>query len=299
MDVGIIGLGRMGGGVARRLRDAGNRVVAHNRTVEKAHEFAAEAGGGEAADTIAALVAALPAPRTVWLYLPAGEVVDEHIAELTPLLESGDVIIDGGNSNFHDSVRRAEEAAAKGLGFLDVGTSGGLAGATQGYCLMIGGPESDYSARIPLWEAVACAQGYALTGPSGAGHFTKMVHNAIEYGVMQSYAEGYSLLTEASFAGKIDLAATTEVWQHGSIITSFLGAKVAEAIKDPSLLESASSVVAHTGEGAWAVAEAEEKGVTVPAIKASLQARVESAAAPLSRNKLLSAVRYLFGGHSL
>jgi 6-phosphogluconate dehydrogenase len=297
MDVGIIGLGRMGGGVARRLVKSGHRVVAFNRSSEKTEAFAKD--GGEAAYSLAELVEKLPLPRVLWVYLPAGEVAETHIAELQNLLSAGDILIDGGNSQFQYSQHHGITAQEKGLHFLDVGTSGGVQGEVNGYCLMIGGPKEAYMHCEPLWKAIATDKGYVHAGPCGSGHFTKMVHNAIEYGMLQAYAEGIELLAAAQLEAPVDIAGVTAVWQQGSIIRSFIGGLVAEAAGDDELIRTASMSVDHTGEGLWAVQEGLRLGLSQPVTTAALQVRLASSINQSKLgNRLISAVRFLFGGHA-
>jgi 6-phosphogluconate dehydrogenase len=297
MHVGIIGLGRMGNGVARRLMRGGHTVVAFNRTFAKTEALATE--GAIAAPSLRELVEKLPAPRVVWLYLPSGDVTREHLDELFGLLQPGDTIMDGGNSRFADSVVAAAEAEGKGMHWLDVGTSGGLGGETAGYCLMVGGENAHYSTLQSLWDAVAQPGGSVLAGPAGAGHYTKMVHNGIEYGILQAYAEGVALLQDGTMSGKIDLGAVANVWQKGSIIESRIGGWSAEALNDSQLLDAAKLDIDENGESRWTVQEAVEARVAVPVISSALFARFSSQGKHPIANKLTNAVRNLFGGHAL
>ncbi len=297
MDIGIVGLGRMGSGVATRLAAAGHRVVAYNRTYEKA--AALESVGVKPVRGLAELVAALPAPRAIWFYLPAGEVLDEHLQELQPLLEKGDVVIDGGNSNYLDTLRRSQALAKQGIALIDVGTSGGVAGKDEGYCLMAGGDAELYSRYRPLWEAVAQPGGAQRVGPVGAGHYVKMVHNAIEYGMMQAYGEGMQLLAESRFATELDLPQIADLWQHGSIIRSFLGELLHRALTADPGLEQIAARVDDSGEGRWSVEEALRLGVAVPVIAASLFVRYDSRDEEQLAKKVVAILRKEFGGHAV
>ena len=297
MDIGIIGLGRMGAGVAERLLAGGHRVVAYNRTAAKTHALADE-HGAVATESLAELVSTLQAPRTVWLYLPAGAVTEEHLLELQGLLEAGDVVLDGGNSNFHLSATRAATLGEKGIDFLDVGTSGGIAGREVGYCLMIGGSPEQYGRLEPAWKSVAIDGGYRLMGPVGSGHYVKMVHNAVEYGMMQAYGEGMQLLNDGSYAGKLDLAEIADLWEHGSIVRSFLGGLLRDALKDDGTLANVQGVVADSGEGRWSVEEALQAGIPVPVFTAALFARYSSRMTSPVAAKVVAVLRTRFGGHA-
>jgi 6-phosphogluconate dehydrogenase len=297
MDIGIIGLGRMGAGVGERLRKGGHTVVAYNRTLEKTQAFAQE-HGAVAAESLRELVEKLPAPRTVWLYLPAGQITDEHLLELAELLQPGDVVLDGGNSNFSLSASRAQTFAQKGIDFMDVGTSGGIAGREVGYCLMIGGSQEQYDRLQPAWSSVAQEGGWQRTGPVGSGHYVKMVHNAVEYGMMQAYGEGMQLLTDGSYAGQLNLPEIADLWEHGSIVRSYLGSLLRDALNDDSVLASVQGVVADSGEGRWSVEEALQYGVPVPVFTAALFARYSSRQVSPMSAKVVAVLRTKFGGHA-
>src|SRR6516165_5513350 len=301
MRIGMVGLGRMGANMVRRLVKGGHECVAYDHTAKNVATVTAF--GARGALTPTELVAALAAPRVVWIMVPAA-VVDSVIAELAPLLAKGDVLIDGGNSNYRDDIRRASELRGRGIHYLDVGTSGGVLGFEQGYCLMVGGP-------------AAAAQGYLHCGPSRAGHFVKMVHNGIEYGLMAAYAEGLNLLAHADagrsvaaadaetapladpqfYQYQLDLAAIAEVWRHGSIIASRLLDLSAAALARDGKLAGFAGHVADSGEGRWTVEAAIEVGVPAPVLSAALYARFESRGQAEFANKLLSAMRLGFGGH--
>ncbi len=298
MDLGMVGLGRMGANMAERLVRGGHRVVGFDPGAA-AREHAA-ARGIEAAASLAELVAALPAPRALWLMVPAGAVVDATLAELRPLLAPGDTVIDGGNSNYKDSVRRAAELAAHGLHYVDSGTSGGIWGLQEGYSLMIGGEEAAVERLRPLLETLAPApdRGWGRVGPSGAGHFTKMIHNGIEYGLMQAYAEGFAILGRKQEFG-LDLHQIAQIWRHGSVVRSWLLDLSADALAKNPALEGIAPHVDDSGEGRWTVAEAIDLDVSAPVITASLLERLRSREKDSFADKLLAAMRNEFGGHAI
>ena len=287
----------MGSGVALRLTKAGHRVVVYNRTYAKTESLIAQ--GTEGVKTLEELVLALPAPRVVWLYLPAGNVTKEHLASLRALLQSGDTLIDGGNSRFADTLKEAALAKAAGINWLDVGTSGGIGGLEDGYCLMAGGVPAVYDELKELWEAVAQPEGSVLAGPAGCGHYVKMVHNAIEYGMLQAYAEGIALLEAGELGAQINERAVAHVWQKGSIITSRIGGWVSQALDDPQMMDSAKLLVEDNGESRWALEEAIERHVASPVLAAALFARFATQGTHPRAAKLTNSVRNLFGGHSL
>lgn len=298
MKLGLVGLGRMGANMARRLRRAGLEVVGWNRRPEVTEALARETGL-HAAGSLEALVAALPPPRVVWLMLPAGEVTERHIERLTPLLETGDILVDGANSYYRDSMRRARALAARGIHFVDVGVSGGIWGLEQGYALMAGGSKEAIERLAPVLRSLAPApdKGWLHCGPAGAGHFVKMVHNGIEYGLMQAYAEGFALLAaEPDFA--LDLAAIAETWRHGSVIRSWLLDLTAAALAEDARLADIEPFVADSGEGRWTVEEAVRRGVPVPVTAAALMARFTSQGQGDYAMRLLSVMRRQFGGHA-
>lgn len=297
MELGMIGLGRMGANMAQRLQRAGIAVTGFDPG-EQAR--VAVAGHGIATvDALQALVQALPAPRTLWLMVPS-KVVDATLDSLLPLLAAGDVVIDGGNSWYRESQQRAARCAAAGVGFVDCGTSGGVWGLQEGYCLMIGG-EKDTVARLsPLFKALAPAadRGWAHVGPVGAGHFSKMVHNGIEYGMMQAYAEGFALMDKkAEF--DLDLAKVAEVWRHGSVVRSWLLDLSADALQANPALDGIAPYVEDSGEGRWTVAEAIELDVPAPVITLSLLERLRSRQVNSFSDRMLAAMRNEFGGHAI
>ncbi len=298
MDIGMIGLGRMGANMAERLLRGGHRVVGFDTNFNTPARD--NLRGVEPASTLAALVGQLPTPRTIWLMVPAGVAVDETVAALRPLLAHGDILIDGGNSNYKDSQRRAQALAEQHIEFVDCGTSGGIWGLTEGYCLMLGGSEAGIERLRPLLETLAPAvdRGWGRVGPPGAGHFTKMIHNGIEYGLMQAYAEGFSMLQhKTEFA--LDLHQVAEIWRHGSVVRSWLLDLAAGALGDNPALDGIAPFVADSGEGRWTVAEAIELDVAAPVITLALLARLRSRDTASFSDKLLAALRHQFGGHEI
>src|SRR6185436_14433740 len=275
MELGMIGLGRMGANMTRRLTAAGHRIVVFDRDKSAVTTMASE--GAVGADSIADVVTKLKAPRAVWIMVPSGEAVDETLTSLSGSLQKGDIIIEGGNSNFNDSMRRAAAAQSLGLEFLDVGVSGGIWGLKEGYSLMIGGAAAAVDRLKPVFESLAPARdrGWAHMGPSGAGHFAKMVHNGIEYGMMQSFAEGFALL-EKKKEFDFDLATVAETWRHGSVVRSWLLDLTAEALHENPTLKGIGAQVADSGEGRWMVAEAIASDVPCPVITLSLLERIRS-----------------------
>lgn len=298
MELGMIGLGRMGANMAERLLRGGHRV--HGFDAVQAARDAASQRGVVATDSLEALVQALPAPRALWLMVPAGEIVDATIASLLPLLAPGDIIIDGGNSYYKDTMRRAGELAARDLHYVDSGTSGGIWGLKEGYSLMIGGEEPVVQHLQPIFEALAptANKGWGHVGPSGAGHFTKMVHNGIEYGLMQAYAEGFAIMqhkTEFS----LDLHQVAEIWRTGSVVRSWLLDLTSDALRKNPELDGIAPWVADSGEGRWTAAEAIALDVAAPVITLSLLERLRSRDDDSFADKLLAAMRNEFGGHAI
>ena len=313
MQIGMIGLGRMGANLSRRLIKHGHQVVVHDQSAETVATLAGD--GAKPASSLADVVRQLTPPRAVWVMLPAGEATETTIARLTDLLDAGDTIIDGGNTFWKDDLRRARELKERGIHHVDVGTSGGVLGATSGYCLMMGG-ETDVVARLaPVFAALSpggdapaqgstAPQGWLHVGPNGAGHFVKMVHNGIEYGLMQAYAEGFQILAEANDDSvpaaerlplKIDEIA--EVWRHGSIVSSKLLDVTANALKQDAGLKDFSGKVDDTGEGRWTIQTAIERAIPVMTLTAALYARFRSRREINFADKVISAMRKGFGGH--
>lgn len=295
MQIAIIGLGRMGGNMVRRLMRGGHSVVAHDRDPEAVKKLASE--GATPASSLDEVVAKLDKPRAVWVMVPSGAPTEETIATLATKLDKGDIIIDGGNSNFRDSMRRAQELAAKGLRFLDAGTSGGIWGLENGYALMVGGDPSAYDIVKPALETLAPKNGLGYFGKAGAGHFVKMVHNGVEYAMMQAYAEGFELMKAADFG--LDLREVTRVWNNGSVVRSWLCELAERAFnRDPELKEL-KGYVDDSGEGRWTVNEAVAHAVAAPTIAASLFARFSSRKENAFGLRVLAALRNEFGGHAV
>ena len=299
MEIGLIGLGKMGANMARRVIQGGHRVVGTDRDLDALEKLAGETGL-VAAKSLADVAAALSAPRTVWVMVPAGEPTEAVISELAQLLAPGDMIIDGGNTFYKDDIRRAAELQPTGIHYLDVGTSGGIWGLTEGYSMMIGGDESAVNRLKPIFETLAPApdQGWGRVGPVGAGHFVKMIHNGIEYGLMQAYAEGFEIL-HAKHDFDLNLEQVASIWQHGSVVRSWLLDLTANALKEDQDLTHIQGWVADSGEGRWTVAEAVDLDVPAPVITLSLQARFISRQTESYAAKLLAAMRNQFGGHAI
>jgi len=298
MELGMIGLGRMGGNMALRLIQKGHRVVVFDPVAKSIEELAKQ--GAVGASSIPNLTSQLTSPRTVWVMVPAGEPTDNVTSTLANTLSPGDTIIDGGNSNYKDSMRRASNAKKKGLFFLDAGTSGGIWGLKEGYCLMIGGDKKAFKHVEPIFQSLAPAKdkGYGYVGPSGAGHFVKMVHNGTEYALMQSYAEGFELM-EAKKEFDLDLAQVAEIWRYGSVVRSWLLDMTALALKENPKLKSIQAFVEDSGEGRWTVQESIDLGIPLPVIALSLQARFRSRQEQPFGARLLAALRNKFGGHAV
>ena len=295
MRSGFIGLGRMGANMVRRLVRDGHEVVAFNRTPEKTREIMTE--GAEGAFSVAELVAGLPAPRAVWIMVPAGDATEAMLDELMGVLEPGDTIINGGNTNFHDDVRRHAKVGAKGLKYVDAGTSGGVWGLQNGYCLMVGGDSDAVEPLEPIFRTLAPADGYAHVGGPGAGHYVKMVHNGIEYGLMQAYAEGFEILHASDY--KLDLGQIAGIWRYGSVVRSWLLELLVDALAKGQDFPGVKGWVADSGEGRWTILEAMERDVPAPIITLSLQARLRSRQDESYGAKVLAALRNEFGGHAI
>jgi 6-phosphogluconate dehydrogenase len=335
MQLGMIGLGRMGANMVRRLIKAGHECVVYNRSPGPVQALAAEGANGSR--SLEEFVSKLSKPRAVWLMVPSG-IVDQQLAQLVPLLDAGDIVIDGGNSYYHDDIRRAQELAPKGLHYVDVGTSGGVWGLERGFCLMIGGENEVITHLDPLFASLApgvgstprtpgrekgagkpspAEQGYLHCGPNGAGHFVKMVHNGIEYGIMAAYAEGFNILRNADaglrqqiasaeaapmthpeyYQYRLNLTDVAEVWRRGSVIASWLLDLTAQALLENPDLSNFSGRVSDSGEGRWTISAAIDEAVPAPVLSAALFARFSSRSAALFADQLLSAMRYQFGGH--
>ena len=298
MELGMIGLGRMGGNMAQRLLNGGHRVVAFDPN-EDARKAAGSAGA-VTATSVQDLVTKLSAPRAVWVMVPAGDITEKTINDVADALSPGDVVLDGGNSNYKDSARRAAALNERGFDYLDVGTSGGIWGLTEGYSLMIGGDANTFRRLEPIFQTLAPAsdKGYGHVGPAGSGHFVKMVHNGIEYGMMQAYAEGFELMKAKEEFG-LDLANIAEIWRDGSVVRSWLLDLTAAALKEDADLSGLQAYVDDSGEGRWTVEESIELAVPIPVIALSLQARFRSRQDQPFGAKLLAAMRNQFGGHAV
>ena len=298
MELAMIGLGRMGANMAERLVRGGHTVRGYDPG--DAARQQAEARGIVPHANLQNAVAALPTPRVVWLMVPAGQVVDDTIAQLRPLLAAGDTVIDGGNSNYKDTQRRGAQLAEAGIHYIDCGTSGGVWGLAEGYSLMIGGDAEAVARLQPVFATLAPTPetGWGHVGPSGAGHFAKMIHNGIEYGMMQAYAEGFAILKHKQ-AMDFDLGALAEIWRHGSVVRSWLLDLTADALKKNPQMDGIAPYVADSGEGRWTVAEAIDLNVSAPVITLSLLERLRSRDDDSYADKLLAAMRNEFGGHAV
>ena len=299
MRIAMIGLGKMGSNMVRRLRRGGIEVAGCNRSQDSVKQLAAEEGMIPAASVNEA-VAKLISPRVVWLMLPAGETTERQIQDLLPMLKRSDIIVDGANSNFHDSQRRGKLLAEQGIGFVDAGTSGGVWGLDNGYCLMVGGEKDVVKVVEPALKVLAPApeRGWAHVGPVGAGHYTKMIHNGIEYGMMQALAEGFALMRgKQEFA--LDLAQVAELWRHSSVVRSWLLDLTADALQSDQKLEQVAPYVADSGEGRWTVMDSIEQGVAAPVLTLALQMRFASQDKEGYAFRLLSMMRNAFGGHAV
>ena len=293
MRVGMVGLGRMGANMSVRLLHGKHEVTAYDVNPEAAEKLAAQ--GARPVASLGDLAADLSAPRVVWVMVPAGEITDQTLTAVAELLEPGDVVVDGGNSHYSDTKERAARLAVRGVELVDAGTSGGVWGLREGYSLMVGASPEAFARLEPIFATLAPEGGYARVGPSGAGHFTKMIHNGVEYALMQAYGEGFELLRSSEF--DLDLAQIAEVWRHGSVVRSWLLDLVASALgKDPDL-DGVRGYVEDSGEGRWTVETAVDRAVPAPVIAASLFARFSSRQEDSFAAKLLAALRNEFGGH--
>jgi 6-phosphogluconate dehydrogenase len=295
MQLGFIGLGRMGMNMVTRLARGGHRVVAFDRSADALAR--AEPSGAQPAASLETVVSALTPPRAVWVMVPAGNPTESTVTALASLLSPDDVIIDGGNTNFHDDVRRAAMLAERRIHYVDAGTSGGIWGLTEGYCLMVGGEPAICRRLEPVFLTLAPEHGYLHVGPHGSGHYVKMIHNGIEYGLMEAYAEGFELLQQSEY--KIDLAAVAELWRHGSVVRSWLLDLATRALAQDPDLSSLDAYVEDSGEGRWTVKEAIDRGVPLPAITAALFTRYGSRLDNPFAGRFLAALRQQFGGHAV
>jgi 6-phosphogluconate dehydrogenase len=295
MELGFIGLGKMGMNMVTRLRRDQHRVVAYDRSSDLIKQ--AEGQGAIGSSSLADLVSKLSAPRAVWVMVPSGAPTEETIQAVAALLQPGDTIVDGGNTRFHDDVRRAAELKKKGIHYVDAGTSGGIWGLKVGYCLMVGGEDAAVKRLESVFKTLAPENGWAHVGAAGAGHYVKMVHNGIEYSMMQGYAEGFELMSKSEY--KLDLARVADLWMHGSVVRSWLLELAAGALKDDQKLEKLKGYVQDSGEGRWMIADAIEKDVPVPTLTTALFTRFRSRQDESFAEKMLAALRNAFGGHSV
>jgi 6-phosphogluconate dehydrogenase len=298
MELGMVGLGRMGGNMAQRLLTGGHHIVAFDP--QPLAVKASEGNGADGVSSLDELVSKLTAPRAVWVMVPDGAPTESTIKSLAELLSDGDMILDGGNSNFNDSIRRSKELAESGIEFMDVGTSGGVWGLTEGYSMMVGGSDEAFARIEPLIQTLAPSptSGYGHVGPAGAGHYVKMVHNGIEYGLMQAYAEGFELMNAREDMA-LDMAQIAEIWREGSVVRSWLLDLTAAAFQEDGDLSGLAAYVDDSGEGRWTVQESVDLAVPIPVITAALQARFRSRQDQPFGAKILSAMRNQFGGHAV
>jgi 6-phosphogluconate dehydrogenase len=297
MKLGLIGLGRMGMNMTRRLLKGGHEVVVYNRSQDKVKLIEKE--GAEGTASLSELAARLDRPRILWMMLPAGQVIDRHIEDLAPLLTPGDILIDGGNTYYKDDLRRADWLKSKGIHYVDAGVSGGIWGLKEGYCLMIGGEKEDFVILTPVLSTLAPKEGFAYCGLTGAGHFVKMVHNGIEYGLMTAYGEGFSLLNASPYGEHLDFAQVARLWNRGSVVRSWLLELLEDALKRDPKLTGIKGVVEDSGEGRWTVQQALESAVSIPVIALSLFQRFRSRETDSFSDKVLAILRQEFGGHGV
>ncbi len=295
MKLGFVGLGKMGSNMVERLLEGGHEIVAYARTEDSIRQ--AESRGAAGARSLEELAGELSPPRVVWLMIPAGKPVEDTIARLADLLSAEDVIVDGGNSRFSDSARHASDLAARGIGFLDSGTSGGVWGLKNGYCLMVGGKAEHFRMVEPALATLAPKDGYAHVGPAGAGHYVKMVHNAIEYSMLQGYGEGFEMLQASGY--DLDLLQVARLWTHASVVRSWLLDLLVRALEEDPKLADIRGYVEDSGEGRWTLHEAIERSVPVPALAAALFARFSSRQRESFSAKIIAALRNQFGGHAV
>jgi 6-phosphogluconate dehydrogenase len=297
MQVGMVGLGRMGANMARRLIKGGHDVIVYNRTREKADQIQRE--GATDSVSLEDLVKKLTLPRVIWMMLPAGDVVDQHINTFSQLLSSGDILIDGGNSFYRDDLKHAEMLKLRGIYFLDAGVSGGIWGLEKGYCIMIGGEEKIFKHLEPILKTLSPKDGYMFCGPTGAGHFVKMVHNGIEYAMMEAYGEGFNIIKSSPYEAHIPLDKLSHLWNQGSVVRSWLLELLESAFKKDPGLDNLKAYVEDSGEGRWTVQQAIETGTPAPVIALSLFQRFQSRIDNSFSNRVIAALRQEFGGHSV
>ncbi|WP_129408843.1 phosphogluconate dehydrogenase (NAD(+)-dependent, decarboxylating) [Marinitoga lauensis] len=297
MKLGIIGLGRMGKNMAKRLLKDNHEVVVYNRTKEKVEDMVKK--GAIGAFSLEEFVEKLDNPKIIWLMLPAGEITDDTINKLIPLLKKGDIIIDGANTYYKDDLRRSKKLKEYGIHYIDAGVSGGIWGLKEGYCTMIGGEKEIFEYIEPILKTLAPEDGYLYCGPNGAGHFVKMIHNGIEYGLMEAYGEGFELLKASEYGKYLNLHDVAHLWNHGSVIRSWLLELLENAFKNDDNLEEIQGYVEDSGEARWTVLEAVEKGVSIPIISNSLFKRFQSRQKDVFSDKVVAALRKEFGGHAV
>ncbi|WP_447602636.1 phosphogluconate dehydrogenase (NAD(+)-dependent, decarboxylating) [Nitrospira sp. Nam80] len=295
MEIGFIGLGKMGMNMVTRLRRDQHRVVVYDRAPELTKQ--AEKEGCIGASSLGDVAAKLSTPRAVWIMVPSGAPTEETVQAIAAHLQPGDIVIDGGNTRFHDDTRRAAELRKKGLHYVDVGTSGGIWGLSVGYCLMVGGEAEPVKRLTSIFQTLAPPQGWAHMGGPGAGHYVKMVHNGIEYSMMQGYAEGFELMSKSEY--KLDLARIADLWMHGSVVRSWLLELTAATLKEDPRLDQLKGYVQDSGEGRWMIADAIDKDVPVPTLTSALFTRFRSRQEQSFAEKMLAALRNAFGGHSV
>jgi 6-phosphogluconate dehydrogenase len=295
MDIGLIGLGKMGMNMVTRLTQGGHRVVVYDLSTTLIKE--AEGNGATGSSSLEDLIAQLPAPRAVWVMVPAGKPTEDTVQQLRTLLDDNDIVIDGGNTKFHDDIRRAADLQTRGIHYVDAGTSGGIWGLRVGYCLMVGGGQEPVNRLSPVLTTLAPEHGWAHVGGHGAGHYVKMIHNGIEYSMMQAYAEGFELMSKSEY--NLNLAEVADLWMHGSVIRSWLLELAAEALKEDPRLDSLQGYVQDSGEGRWMILDAIEKDVPVPTLTTALFTRFRSRQKTSFAEKMLAALRKAFGGHSV
>jgi len=296
MQIAMIGLGRMGMNMAKRLLLGGHEVVAFNRTPTKTDQLVKE--GAIGAYSISEVVDKLSHPRVAWIMLPAGSTVDEHINQLKEILSPDDIVIDGGNTYYKDDIRRADLLAEKEIKFIDAGVSGGIWGLKKGYCMMIGGDKETYQYLEPIFKTLAPEKGYLFCGGVGAGHFVKMVHNGIEYGMMQAYGEGFDILEASPYSDSFDYAAISHLWNQGSVVRSWLLELMESAFEKEPNLSDIRGYVEDSGDGRWTIQQAIETGVSAPVIALSLMRRFRSQVPDSFSDKVVAALRREFGGHT-
>lgn len=295
MELGFVGLGKMGMNMVTRLQRDQHRVIVYDRMAEVVKQ--AEGVGCVGASSLENLVGQLKVPRAVWIMVPSGAPTEETVQKVAALLKPGDLIIDGGNSNFHDDGRRASELKTRGIHYMDVGTSGGIWGLKLGYCMMVGGEKADVDRLTPILNTLAPEDGWAHMGAHGSGHYVKMVHNGIEYSMMQGYAEGFELMSKSEY--KLDLAKIADLWMHGSVVRSWLLELTAGALQQDPKLENIKGYVQDSGEGRWTILDAIDKDVPVPTLTAALFTRFRSRQDESYAEKMLAAMRNAFGGHAV